>query len=82
MKLVLNNDAVVLLLVKGKQETFRKGENKMNYIRTPDNLVQQRLNQELVDVLMAISATTHSIARHLHVLSGQRKSKGVNHDKR
>lgn len=55
----------------------------MNSIRTPDNLVQQRLDQELADVLMVISATTHSIARHLQILSGQQKAKGVNqYDKR
>lgn len=55
----------------------------MNYIRMPDNLVQQRLDQELADVLMAISVTTNSIARHLQILNGQRKAKGVNlNDKR
>lgn len=55
----------------------------MNYIRMPDNLAQQRLDQELADVLMAISATTDSIARHLQILNGQRKAKGVNqYDKR
>lgn len=50
----------------------------MNYVQTPDNLVQQRLDQELADVLMAISVTTNSIARHLQILNGQRKAKGVN----
>lgn len=55
----------------------------MNYIRTPDYLVQQRLDQELADVLVAISVTTNSIARHLQILNGQRKAKGVNlNDKR
>ena len=55
----------------------------MNYIRMPDNLVQQRLDQELADVLMAISVTTNSIARHLQILNGQREAKGVNlNDKR
>ena len=55
----------------------------MNYIRTPDNMVQQRLDRELADVLIAISATTHSIARHLQILNGQRNRKGVNqYDKR
>ena len=49
----------------------------MNYVRTPDNLVQQRLDQELADVLMAISIITSSIARHLQSLNGQRKAKGV-----
>lgn len=50
----------------------------MNYVRTPDNLVQQRLDQELADVLMAISIITNSIARHLQIMNGQRKAKGVN----
>lgn len=50
----------------------------MNYVRTPDNLVQQRLDQELADVLMTISIITNSIARHLQILNGQRKAKGVN----
>ena len=82
-KSVLNDDADVLLLVKGREETFRKEEKNMNYVRMPDNLVQQRLDQELADVLMAISVTTNSIARHLQILNGQRKSKGVNlNDKR
>lgn len=55
----------------------------MNYVRMPENLVQQRLDQELADVLMAISVTTNSIARHLQILNGQRKAKGVNmNDKR
>ena len=55
----------------------------MSGIRTPGNLVQQRLDQNLADVLVAISATTHSIARHLQILNGQRKAKGVNlNDKR
>ena len=45
--MVLNNDAVVLLLVKGKEETFRKEGKDMNCIRMPDNLVQQRQDQEL-----------------------------------
>lgn len=55
----------------------------MNYIRMPDNLVQQRLDQELADILMAMSVTTKSIARHLQILNGQRKAKGVNlNDKR
>lgn len=55
----------------------------MNYIRMPDNLVQQRLDQELADVLMAISVTTNSITRHLHILNAERKAKGVNlNDKR
>lgn len=47
-------------------------------IRTHDNLEQHRLNQELADVLMAISATTRSIAKNLHVLDVKRKSKGTN----
>lgn len=50
----------------------------MNCIRMPDNLVQQRQDQELADVLMAISATTHSIARNLRILSVQMAKKGVN----
>lgn len=55
----------------------------MNCIRTTENLVQQRLDQDLADVLVTISATTHSIARHLQILNGQRKEKGVNlNDKR
>ena len=55
----------------------------MNYIRMPDNLVQQIMDQELADVLMAISVTTSSIARHLQILNGQQKAKGVNlNDKR
>lgn len=55
----------------------------MNCIRMPDNMVQQRQDEELADVLMAISATTHSIARHLQILNSQRKAKGVNlNDKR
>lgn len=55
----------------------------MNYVRMPENLVQQRLDQELADVLMAISVTANSIARHLQILNGQRKAKGVNlNDKR
>lgn len=49
----------------------------MNYIRMPDNLVQQRLDQELADVLVAISVTMNSIAKHLKILNGQRKAKGV-----
>jgi hypothetical protein len=82
-KSVLNDDAVVLLLVKGQEVTFRKEGENMNYIRMPDNLVQQRLDQELADVLMAISVTTSSIARHLQILNGQQKAKGVNlNDKR
>ena len=55
----------------------------MNCIRTPDNLVQQRLDQDLADVLIAISDTANSIARHLQILNGQRKAKGVKlNDKR
>ena len=55
----------------------------MNYVRMPENLVQQRLDQEMADVLMAISVTTSSIARHLQILNGQREAKGVNlNDKR
>lgn len=50
----------------------------MNSIRTPDNLVQQRLDRDLADVMIAISTTTYSIARHLQILNGQRKAKGVN----
>lgn len=78
MKSVLNDDAAVLLLVKGREETFRKEGKNMNYIRMPDSMVQQRLDQELADVLMAISVTTNSIAKHLQILNGQRKAKGVN----
>ena len=82
-KSVLNDDVAVLLLMKGREETFRKEGENMNYIRTPNNMVQQRLDRELADVLMAISATTHSIARHLQILNGQRNGKGVNqYDKR
>ena len=40
--------------MKGKEEAFRKEGKNMNYIRMPDNLVQQRLDQELADVLTAI----------------------------
>lgn len=55
----------------------------MNCIRTPDNLVQQRLDQDLADVMITISTTTNSIARHLQILNGQRKAKGVKlNDKR
>jgi NTP pyrophosphatase (non-canonical NTP hydrolase) len=64
--------------MKGRDETFKEGGGNMNYVRTPDNLVQQRLDQELADVLMAISIITNSIARHLQILNGQRKAKGVN----
>lgn len=57
--------------MKGRDETFKEGGKNMNYVRTPDNLVQQRLDQELADVLMAISIITNSIARHLQILNGQ-----------
>ena len=81
--MVLKDDVVVLLLMKGKEETFRKEWKNMNCIRTPDNLVQQRLDQDLADVLIAISDTANSIARHLQILNGQRKAKGVKlNDKR
>lgn len=52
-------------------------------IRRNDRMNQQRLDQELKDVLMDIGTTTRSITRHLHmmILSGQRKSKGANYDK-
>lgn len=50
----------------------------MTNIRTHDTLDQQSLNQELADVLMAISATTRSIAKNLYVLDVKRKSKGAN----
>lgn len=50
----------------------------MTHIRTRDTLEQQRLNQELADVLMAISAMTRSIAKNLYLLNVKRKSKGAN----
>lgn len=81
--MVLKDDVVVLLLMKGERRNLQKGVENMNCIRTPDNLVQQRLDQDLADVLIAISDTAHSIARHLQILNGQRKAKGVKmNDKR
>lgn len=51
----------------------------MIHTQTPEKLAQQqKLNRELAAVLMAISVTTNSIARHLQILNGQRKAKGVN----
>ena len=44
---------------------------------------RQKLDRELAAVLMAISVTTRSIARNIHLLSMQRHVKGVNpHEKR
>lgn len=56
----------------------------MIHTQTPENLAQQqKLDRELAAVLMAISVTTHSIARNIHLLSMQRHVKGVNlYDKR
>ena len=56
----------------------------MIYTRTHEKLAQQqKLNRELAAVLMAISVTTRSIARNIHLLSMQRHVKGVNpHEKR
>lgn len=51
----------------------------MIYTRTHEKLAQQqKLNRELAAVLMAISVTTRSIARNIHLLSMQRHVKGVN----
>ena len=63
---------------------FRKEEPKMMYTQTPEKLAQQqKLDRELAAVLMAISVTTRSIARNIHLLSMQRHVKGVNpYDKR
>ena len=78
MKSVLNDDAVVLLLVKGERRSFSERR------QTPEKLAQQqKLDRELAAVLMAISVTTRSIARNIHLLSMQRHVKGVNpYDKR
>lgn len=57
----------------------------MIHTQTPKNLAQQqKLDRELAAVLMAISVTTRSIARNIHLfLSMQRHVKGVNpYDKR
>ena len=56
----------------------------MMYTQTPEKLAQQqKLDRELAAVLMTISATTRSLARHIHLLSMQRCAKGVNpYDKR
>ena len=56
----------------------------MIHAQTPGKLAQQqKLDRELAAVLMAISATTRSIARNIHLLSMQRFVKGVNsYDKR
>ena len=66
--------------MKGENETpFRKEADKMIYTRTHEKLAQQqKLNRELAAVLMAISVTTRSIARNIHLLSMQRHVKGVN----
>ena len=75
MKSVLNDDAVVLLLVKGE----RISHSGRRYTQTPEKLAQQqKLDRELAAVLMAISVTTRSIARNIHLLSMQRHVKGVN----
>ena len=52
--------------------------------QSPEKLaLQKKLNLELAAVLMAISTTTRSIARNIHLLSMQRHVKGVNpYDKR
>ena len=56
----------------------------MIHTQTPEKMAQQqKLNRELAAVLMAISTTTRSIARNIHLLSMQRCAKGVNpYDKR
>ena len=50
----------------------------------PDKVAQQKqLTRDLAALLMAISTTTRSIARNIHLLSMQRHVKGVNpYDKR
>lgn len=54
----------------------------MVYIRMHDGPAhRQKLDRELADVLMAISATTQSIARNLRILSVQMTKEGVNNDK-
>ena len=51
----------------------------MIHTQTPEKLAQQqKLDRELAAVLMAISVTTRSIARNIHLLSMQRHVKGVN----
>ena len=51
----------------------------MIHTQTPEKLAQQqKLDRELSAVLMAISATSRSIARNIHLLSMQRFVKGVN----
>lgn len=51
----------------------------MIHTQIPEKLAQQqKLDRELAAVLMAISATTRSIARNIHLLSMQRFVKGVN----
>lgn len=56
----------------------------MIHTQTPEKLAQrQKLDRKLAAVLLAISATTRSIARNIHLLSMQRCAKGVNsYDKR
>ena len=50
----------------------------MIHTHTPEKLAQrQKLDRELAAVLMAISVTTRSIARNIHLLSMQRCAKGV-----
>ena len=84
MESVLNDDAVVLLLVKANEEALQEGGRQMIHTQTPEKLAQrQKLDRELAAVLMAISVTTRSIARNIHLLSMQRQVKGVNpYDKR
>lgn len=56
----------------------------MIHTQTPEKMAQQqKLDRELVAVLMDISTTTRSIARNIYLLSMQRYVKGVNqYDKR
>ena len=51
--------------------------------RVKITVLKTTLDRELAAVLMAISVTTRSIARNIHLLSMQRHVKGVNpYDKR
>ena len=56
----------------------------MIHTQTPEKLAhQKKLTRERAAVLRAISTTTRSIARNIHLLSMQRHVKGVNpYDKR
>lgn len=56
----------------------------MIHTQTPEKMAQQqKLDRELVAVLMDISTTTRSIARNIYLLLMQRYVKGVNqYDKR